>query len=81
MLIMYTGFFRLGVIRILIDNAYTHGAKMYYVQKYKREKGKEILAHLKHTHVDKQSAYHMVSLRFRRFALAIQVSENGTGGT
>jgi len=40
MLIMYTGFFRLGVIRILIDNAYAHGAKIYYVQKYKREKRK-----------------------------------------
>jgi len=46
----------------------------------KEKKGKKILAHSKHTHVDKQSAYHMVSLRFRRFALAVQVSGNGIGG-
>jgi len=59
---------------------------MHMAQKYtmykntKEKKGKEILAQLKHTHVDKQSAYHMVSLRFRRFALAVQVSINRTGG-
>lgn len=63
MLIIYTGFSRLGAIRILIDNVYTHDAKIYYVQKYKREKGEKILARLKHTHVGKQSAYHMAQIR------------------
>lgn len=38
---MYKGFFRLGAIRILIDNAYALDAKIHYVQKYKRENRRE----------------------------------------
>lgn len=80
MLIIYTGSFRLSAIRILIDNAYARGVKIYYVQKYKKEeKERRRYWHTRNIYVGKQSAYHMSSdssfhhrqCRFPKMGLAV----------
>lgn len=63
-----------------IDNAYmqTHYVNTYYIQKYK--KNKHIGTHSKHTHVGKQSAYHMAQIRREARSVplqAVRVFENG----
>lgn len=54
MLIMYNGFFlfQARFVYSSITHIYAHGVKIYYLQKYKREKkGRIILAHSKlHLH-------------------------------